>query len=116
MKLLQLTGYKDGNPIDCFVTWPINGTPTFTFGATDHTVAGNVALSSRQENTWVFLLMASAEGNSYGYASFRKDSDYLFSMTCERGYSDKGIVNNGSSERKSLRRKFQLGLLPGGHL
>ena len=81
MKLLQLTGYTDGNSIDCFVTWPINGTPTFTFGATDHVVAGTVALSSRQENTWVYLLMGSSGGNSYGYAIFRQNSDNLFSVT-----------------------------------
>ena len=80
-RFLQLTGYTGNSVVDCYVTWPTNGVPTFTFGATDHMVAGNVVLSNRHESAWFFIYMGSADGTSFGYVNFRSDTNNLYSVS-----------------------------------
>ena len=56
-RLLQFKGFSGAVPVECFVTWTSTTPPTFTFGATDHPVSGYA--TSRQENKWFHLTMAS---------------------------------------------------------
>jgi hypothetical protein len=78
-RLLQFKGFSGKVPVLCFVTWTSTAPPTFTFGATDHPVSGYT--SSRQENTWFHLLMASSSGTSYGVITFRDTVKVQYSVS-----------------------------------
>ena len=79
-RLLQFKGFDDAAaPVDCYVTWTSTAPPTFTFGATDHAVAGYT--TNRQENVWFHLMLGSISGVSFGYITFRAASSNQFSVT-----------------------------------
>jgi hypothetical protein len=78
-RLLQFKGFNGAVPVECYVTWKSTAPPTFTFGATDHSVAGYT--NSRQENVWFHLLLGSISETSFGYITFRAASNNQYSVT-----------------------------------
>ena len=78
-RLLQFKGFSGAVPVECFVTWTSAAPPTFTFGTTEHPVSGYT--SSRQENAWFHLVMASQAGTSSGVITLRDVTKVQYSVT-----------------------------------
>ena len=78
-RLMLVTPSSQGSPVDFYVTWSSIAVPTFTCGATDHIVSGSPGF--RQENAWVQILMGSQAGTSFGYITFRANSNNQFSVS-----------------------------------
>lgn len=77
-RLLQITGFSEGIPTTCYVTWTSTNPVTFTCGTTGHPVTGAVSPSNRQTKTWAHLTLSSSYGTTFGALAFRSESNSVF--------------------------------------
>lgn len=52
-RLLQFVGFNGPNPVICYVTWPSDAPPTFTFGTISTII--HASFQFRQENVWFYV-------------------------------------------------------------
>lgn len=93
----QLLHLSTARGIPFYMTWPTTQFPTFTYNTTPYVVNGSNR-PVRQLNTWIYLVLGSNRGSSYGATVLRMPVNNVFSISwaetisIDRAFTLKGPV------------------------